>query len=296
MMISRRLMFLLFLPLLTAACRSVDSSLLPTRAEPAAPPAIPTATLPATNTAPATFTTPAAASTETSAAGAEAGNGPECRETADCVLAVRIDTCCACPEVMSRAAAEGSDTILLYEEGLSYGELLPEPCASVDCEACGPPPVPVCTAAGLCRAQRSVEAILQECPGCYDQAAIAAYENGDVPAAIGYCLQADPPSCLVALFDAAHAAGDVEGGLEICLSTAHPDPAGCLTTLAPAVAASDTEQAVGLCQRIQAADVRQFGCMLDVASAVFARDPARGREICQLLQGERVGQCLEELG
>jgi hypothetical protein len=172
---------------------------------------------------------------------------------------------------MSRTAAEGNEAIVLYEEGLSYGELLPESCANVDCEACGPPPVPVCTTAGLCRAQQSVEAILQNCPSCYDQAAVAA------------------------LFDTAYAAGDVESGLAICLSTAHPDPAGCLTTLAPAVAASDVEGAVALCQRIAAGDVRQFGCMLDVASTIFAQDPARGREICQLLQEERVEQCLGEL-
>jgi hypothetical protein len=290
MMAYQRLMFLLFLPLLAAACRSVDSSLLPTRAEPAAPPALPTATLPATNTAPATFTTPAAASTETSAA-----DETECRETADCVLAVRIDSCCTCPEVTSRAAAVADDAIVLYEEGLNYGELLPATCADVDCEACGPPPVPVCAPTGVCRAQRSVEAILQDCPSCYDQAAVASYENGDTAAAIGYCLQADPPSCMVSLFDIAYAAGDVEGGLEICLSTVHPDPAGCLTVLAPAVAGSDPERAVSLCRQIQAADVRQFGCMLDVAITVFGSDPARGREICQLLEGERVGQCLEEL-
>lgn len=287
----RSVMLMLLLPLLAAACRGVDSTTLPTRVEPAALPALPTGTLPPTFTAPAESGTSAAASTESSAA----GSGPECRETADCVLAVRIDTCCTCPEVMSRAAAEGNDAVVLYVEGLNYGELLPQSCANVDCEGCGAAPVPVCTAAGVCRAENSVEAILQNCPGCYDQAAIAAYENGDTPAAIGYCLQADPPSCLVALFDTAYATGDVEGGLDICLSTAHPDPAGCLTTLAPAVAATDAEEAVALCQQIAAGDVRQFGCMLDVASTVFAQDPARGREICQMLKGERVGQCLGEL-
>ena len=277
---------LLSLLSLVAACQAVNSATPPSVEQTAAP-----STAQPIRTLPATFTAAAATPIESKVA----VNDIECQEAVDCVLVIHVDSCCSCPEIMSRASAVGNEAVVLYEQGQNYGEFLPESCGNVDCEPCAPPPIPYCTEDGYCRELRSVEAVLLECPGCYDQAAIVAYENGDTPAAITYCLQTDTSACIHALFEAAYASGDLEGELAVCLHPSYPDPAGCLTILAPALAAFDFEQAVALCQQIPAGDARHFGCVLDVAGAIYASDPGRSREICELLQGDRVGQCLGEL-
>lgn len=272
--------------LILAACRKSEVSSTPSTIEVIDQPGdIPTITLPAT------FTPPVVEPTSSLAT----GGALECRVDLDCVLVIRTDSCCSCPEVMSRASLLSAEPLILYEPGQSYGDMLPDACANVACESCLPPPIPICGDDGRCKAQSSPEIILQGCPDCFEQAALAAIENGDVVQAVGYCNQADVDACLLSLFSVAIARGDYESALRLCLEPAHPDPGGCLATVAPILARENSQRAVDLCQQITTTDVRQFGCMLDVATIVHALNPEEGQTICQLLSGERVGQCLEEL-
>jgi len=244
-----------------------------------------------TDSLPATFTPQAIESAGNPATGDEF----ECRENAECVLVLRTNSCCSCPEVMGQTSLLTGDPLVLYEPGQSYGDLLPERCANVACETCLPPPIPICGDDGRCRALSSPEIILQECPDCYEQAAIAAFKNGDTTQAISYCYQVDVDACLLALFSEAIAGGNHESALQLCNEPAHPDPGGCLATVAPALAGENSQRAIDLCLQIATTDVRQFGCMLDVAITVYATDPEGGLAICTLLSGERVNQCLQEV-
>jgi hypothetical protein len=75
----------------------------------------------------------------------------DCRAEADCALALRIDACCPCPELASRAWISHTAWFVLYEPGRDYRPLLQDKCAEVACAPCEPPPAELVCRSGECQ-------------------------------------------------------------------------------------------------------------------------------------------------
>jgi hypothetical protein len=75
-----------------------------------------------------------------------------CRVDADCVLAIRVDICCPCPEVTTHVRVQQAKAVQVYTPGRDYGPLQPASCANVACAPCPPLPEALTCDAGHCRA------------------------------------------------------------------------------------------------------------------------------------------------
>lgn len=73
-----------------------------------------------------------------------------CRVDSDCVLALRIDICCSCPEVTTLARVKATRGVEVYVPGRDYGSLRPEKCSLVDCPPCPSPPAGVTCKSEIC--------------------------------------------------------------------------------------------------------------------------------------------------
>jgi hypothetical protein len=62
----------------------------------------------------------------------------ECESDSDCVLGLRLDKCCACPEAFSILEINADPNIVLYEEGKDYSDLRKIDCKNVQCAPCPP--------------------------------------------------------------------------------------------------------------------------------------------------------------
>lgn len=219
-----------------------------------------------------------------------------CQSDLDCTLVINLDTCCPCPLVMSLAEMAESENVIQFEPGENFGRLLPATCGDGDCPLCSLPPIAVCGPTGLCQAAETPELILQQCPNCYPQAAMAAAALGDPEAALTYCGQAEnPTACLSSLFEDRFIAEDLSAAITVCTHGSFPDPAGCLTALAPEIAATDLEQAVTFCSQVSVQDARFAVCMFGVAQQIAPNDLESAREVCMLLAEELATECVSTI-
>jgi hypothetical protein len=69
--------------------------------------------------------------------------GRECVDFSDCVVAVDLGGCCACPKVLPRSKVDGR-TFVVYENGKDYSSMLPKECSNAVCSPCAPVGNAVC--------------------------------------------------------------------------------------------------------------------------------------------------------
>jgi hypothetical protein len=74
-----------------------------------------------------------------------------CTVDNDCLLAIRVDRCCPCPELATRAQVEADEGLEVYIEGVNYAPFLPEACSEAVCGPCQPLPAAVACQDGRCR-------------------------------------------------------------------------------------------------------------------------------------------------
>jgi hypothetical protein len=80
-----------------------------------------------------------------------------CRSDGDCVLAVRVDGCCPCPEVATEARLRATPALEIFAPGRDYAPLLPTGCGQVACAPCPPAPQGAVCSAGRCQAAEAVQ-------------------------------------------------------------------------------------------------------------------------------------------
>ncbi len=59
-----------------------------------------------------------------------------CQEKKDCILAVRIDRCCDCPDGYLKAVVEADPGLEVYDSRQDYRRLRPKGCRQILCPAC----------------------------------------------------------------------------------------------------------------------------------------------------------------
>lgn len=209
-----------------------------------------------------------------------------CQADSDCVLAIRVDVCCSCPEVTTQARVRATEGVEIYIPGRNYGTLRPAICAQVGCSPCPPLPAGAICRSGQCRAPETVQEILTACPDCYIQAAQAAYQEGNSQQAIDFCKQSaleQQFTCFSQLFNTALGMKRLDEAEQLCRQYLDQDVGSCLRTLALKWANVDDQRAAALCNELDPADARHFGCMLDIALAIKSQNQERALEICKQL-------------
>jgi hypothetical protein len=68
-----------------------------------------------------------------------------------CSLGLRIDQCCACPQVTTLAVIEADSGLVLYEYGTDYRPLMPARCSDAVCGPCPPLPEGLFCEDGTCQ-------------------------------------------------------------------------------------------------------------------------------------------------
>jgi hypothetical protein len=221
----------------------------------------------------------------------------ECYTDGDCVLAIRVDVCCSCPEVTTKARIRDTEGIEIYIPGSEYGSLRPMWCIWATCRSCSSLTGVVCKS-GECRAPESVQEILAVCPDCYIQAAQAAYQAGGFKKAIEFCTQSASEEqfvCFSRLFSTALDTNRLGEAETLCRQYLDQDVGSCLRSLAQKWANSDDQRSIALCNEIDPADARHFSCLLDVALAVEPQNRERALEICEQLPSEEAELCRQEI-
>jgi hypothetical protein len=197
---------------------------------------------------------------------------------------------------MSMADIEQAEHVVRYEPGMNLGALLPAECANADCDGCPPAPLPICED-NVCQAAESAALILERCPTCVDEAALAALQAGDLAEAMTLCEMSEAPgTCVAALFEQALIMGDLQAAEQLCLHPAYPDRGGCLTALGPLVAGEDVERGLALCLQVPEVDARRAVCLMETARVAAATDLPRAKEICAMLPAEMEAECLAGAG
>ncbi len=135
-----------------------------------------------------------------------------CTQSSDCVLARRIDICCACDGIFNRTQVENEPRLQYTYETENYPYATPRvvrqpgECANIMCAPCPVPPFGLVCDSGQCRATQTWPEILAACPNqppsqpvewCYTSAAIAAAQSGEMEQAVSICEQyaSDPARC-----------------------------------------------------------------------------------------------------
>lgn len=61
-----------------------------------------------------------------------------CQQDSDCVVGIRIDSCCSCPSAYPKSQLEDDKNIVIYEYGKDYSSLIKsnEDCRKVACKPC----------------------------------------------------------------------------------------------------------------------------------------------------------------
>lgn len=61
-----------------------------------------------------------------------------CQQDSDCVIGIRIDSCCSCPSAYPKSQLEDDKNIVIYEYGKDYSSLITsdEDCRKLACEPC----------------------------------------------------------------------------------------------------------------------------------------------------------------
>lgn len=62
-----------------------------------------------------------------------------CKKTADCVLAIRVDKCCSCPEAVSQTELKANSSLVAWEAGKDYSGQKLLDCGGVYCSDCSEP-------------------------------------------------------------------------------------------------------------------------------------------------------------
>lgn len=221
-----------------------------------------------------------------------------CQADSDCVLAIRVDVCCSCPEVTTQARVRATEGVEIYMPGRNYGRLRPAICAQVGCSPCPPLPAGAICRSGQCRAPETVQEILAACPGCYVQAAQAVCQAGNLQQAIEFCTQSASEqqfTCFSQLFNIALDANHLDEAETLCRQHLNQDIGSCLRPLALKWTNLDDQQAVALCNELDPADARHFNCLLDVALAIKPQSQERALEICGQLPSDEAELCRQEV-
>lgn len=221
-----------------------------------------------------------------------------CKTDADCVLAIRIDVCCSCPEVTTQACVQATKGVEIYVPGRNYSSLLPARCAQVDCSPCPPPPASAICRLGRCRAPETLQEILAACPDCFAQAAEAAYRAGRFEQAVDFCTQSAPEQqyiCFSQLFNTAVNKDRLDEADKICRQYLSQDVGSCLRRLALKWVSLDAQRAIALCNELDPVDARHFGCLVELALAIWPEKQDLAIEICNQLSPDRAEQCRQEV-
>ncbi len=221
-----------------------------------------------------------------------------CKDDRDCVLALRIDVCCSCPEITTQARLQTTPGLVEYIPGRDYGSLRPAMCARVNCSPCPPHPAGALCTSGECRSPETPEEILTACPGCFLQAAQASHRSGDLRQAVNFCTRATDEQqsmCFSELFYAALTSHRLDEAEQVCRLYLHQDIGGCLRPIALKWAQSDDQYAIQLCNEIEPTDARHVGCIRDIALAVSSRDQNRALEICTQLSARDAELCRQDV-
>lgn len=60
----------------------------------------------------------------------------ECLEDSDCFLAIRLDSCCPCPESFHKSVIESRQNLVEYEPGRDYTQKIKVDCTDIECDPC----------------------------------------------------------------------------------------------------------------------------------------------------------------
>lgn len=74
-----------------------------------------------------------------------------CQERRDCVLGIRIDECCDCPDAYLKGEVENDLGLVIYEPRKDYRRLKPRSCRQVYCSACSFYDKAYCCSEGACQ-------------------------------------------------------------------------------------------------------------------------------------------------
>ena len=74
-----------------------------------------------------------------------------CQEKRDCVLGIRIDECCNCPNAYLKEEIEKEPGLVVWEPKKDYRFLKPRSCREVYCPACSFYEKAYCCSGGVCR-------------------------------------------------------------------------------------------------------------------------------------------------
>lgn len=221
-----------------------------------------------------------------------------CQTDIDCVLAIRVNICCSCPEVATQAFVQANRGIEIYIPGKNYGSLRPAECATVDCPTCPPAPAsPVCIL-NKCQSPATIQEILNTCPNCFVQAAQAAYQSGNLQEAIDFCTKAASDQlylCFSELFNTALTTNHLNEAEELCREYLNQDVGSCLRSIALKWANIDHQRAVALCNELDPSDARHFSCILEVALTFQSQNQNLALEICAQLPADEAEECRKEI-
>lgn len=79
-----------------------------------------------------------------------------CRQDTDCILAIRLDQCCRCPEVVAQQALADNKSLTQFKYGQDYSPEKTIDCRGVVCSPCEPlHGSPICLE-GQCRSGEKV--------------------------------------------------------------------------------------------------------------------------------------------
>ncbi len=139
-----------------------------------------------------------------------------CKVDNDCIIGIRLDTCCSCPQIYSKKDVDRNPNLIVYESGKDYSSLRTVFCGRVLCEPCETIFGVICSNSTLniehdadytwrlersetinvCQKPKTWEEFLRICPdikenylknNCYISAALNAYEEVKLDKAIELC-------------------------------------------------------------------------------------------------------------
>lgn len=108
-----------------------------------------------------------------------------CNQDGDCVLAIRLNTCCSCPQAISRQVLLKNKSWVEYEFGKDYSQEKRKSCQNVQCKPCSSPEQGLVCLSGHCQFSPFCGGIAGvECPSGY-----RCQLEGNYPDAGGKCVR-----------------------------------------------------------------------------------------------------------
>jgi hypothetical protein len=194
----------------------------------------------------------------------------ECVADSECALGIRINVCCSCPEVTTRARLGHASGMVDYDRAREFGSSRPFFCKWADCSPCLLPPAGAFCIEGRCQAPRTATEVLATCPECFGQAALVIYGDGNAAQAQAFCRMETPERrarCMTEVFALAVNANRLDDAERFCRSGVIPDSGACLRTVAVRLAQIDPGHAASLCEELVPSDVRRQLCLKEVSLA-----------------------------